>query len=314
MATQNVHLGEEQLAALLEDGLRDVEKAAAEDHLLRCRFCMAAYADAVRLRDEWVRSTGFGSVPAELRELGCSRFPGASAPTKGDGLPAHSHPRPRPAVAPTGDRRRWLVAAVLPLVMVGLGWLGLSGPRSGADPHPAMAAVLSAVHEASHHGMILPGSGSAAWAPAATFRASGQTRPDLDEALVVLADRPADNAAQLLRAEGLLATGRLDLARLLTANARRELPSDTSWQTLAAVVSYRENDLARAELLLRGVLVAEPGNSEARFNLGLVLAAGDGKSEARRLFSSLADQPGRPLVQQRARLELERLDNERKRG
>ena len=313
MATQNPHLNEEQLAALLEGGMGDLEKAKLENHLLQCRICMAAYADTIRMRDDWVRSTGLRGGDAELKELGYSRFPTAALPSKGEGLTAHPRfnaPLNAPAKAPARtrrDSRKWLVAAVVPLLVIGLGWFGMNGSLFEKSVYPALELVTAAVDQASHHGMILPGSGTASWAPATTFRAVGETRPDLNAALADLASNPDDNAARLLRTEGLLATGSLDLARLMTENARRELPNDTSWQQLAAVVAFRENDLARAEILLRGVLVIEPQNVEAQFNLGLVLAAGNQLAEARGVFRAVTARADYPLAQRRAEVELARI-------
>lgn len=309
MATQKPHLNEEQLAALLEGGLGELETAKLENHLLQCRICMAAYADTIRMRDDWVRNTGLRGGDAELKELGYGRFPAATLSSRGEGLAAH--PRfSAPLEVPSRARnttRKWLVAAVVPLLAIGLGWFGLNGSLFEKAAYPSLQLVTAAVHQASHHGMILPGSGSTTWAPATTFRAVGETRPDLNAALADLALNPDDNAARLLRTEGLLATGSLDLARLMTVNARRELPDDTSWQQLAAVVAFRENDLARAEILLRGVLVVEPQNVEARFNLGLVLTAGHQLTEARDSFREVAARADYPLAQRRAEVELARL-------
>jgi tetratricopeptide (TPR) repeat protein len=309
MATQNPHLTEEQLAALLEGGLGGLEKTNLENHLLQCRVCMAAYGDTIRMRDDWVRSTGLRGGDAEMKELGYGRFPGAMQPLKGEGLPVQPRFVAPPVTADggRGQSRKWLVAAVVPLLVVGLGWFAMRGPLFDKAVYPSLELVTAAVDQASHHGMILPGSGAATWSPSTTFRAVGETRPDLDAALADLAFDPDDNAARLLRTEGLLATGSLDLARLITENARRVLPNDTSWQQLAAVVAFRENNLARAEILLRGVLVVEPQNIEALFNLAMVLTAGNQLPEAREAFGIVALRDEFPLAQRRAEVELARL-------
>lgn len=313
MATQNPHLSAEQLAALVDGGLEEIETPTVEGHLLHCRTCMAAYADTVRMRDEWVRSPDPRSADAQLRELGYGRFPGLVTAGKGDDPAAHPRVHSHACQGPAARRRagrgrgRWLVAAVVPLAfMVGFGWLGLRGHDDALRRDPAHAVVTAAVHQASHHGMLLPGSGRAAWAPTATFRAAGRMNPDLVAALTDLTGR-ADDDARLLRAEGLLAGGSIDLARLLTDTARREHPGSTVWQMLAAVVAFRENDLARAETLLHGVLAAEPTNVEALFNLGLVYAAGERTEEARRIFRTVAAETDMPLASRRAAVEYERL-------
>ncbi len=303
MVTRNPHLNEEQLAALTEGGLGEVETATLESHLLQCRECMAAYADLIRIRGEWVRGTDLRTADPALRELGYRQLPLSVTPHKEEGPAADSSEE---TARGNSDRSspRWLVAAIVPLLVVGLGWFGLSDTWQQDPTHPAQRLVSAAVHEASHSGMILPGCGSASWSPGDTFRAAGEIRPDLNEALITLGVQGEDRAAQLLRAEGLLAAGRLDLARLLTDNTLRVLPEDTSWQHLAAVVAFRENNLARAEILLRGVLVTEPQNIEAQFNLGLVLAAGGQNVEARRIFSEVSRSTDYPLAQRRATVEL----------
>ena len=131
--------------------------------------------------------------------------------------------------------------------------------------------------------------------------------PELDAALAAVDELPAADRQELLRASGLVAAGRLDLAQLIVDEGLQRESENPSWPLLAAQIAYRRNDLTRAESLLRGILVRDPEASESRFNLGLLLAESGRTAEAAEVLEILVGRGDAPMAAARATMELTRM-------
>lgn len=299
------HLSEDQIAALLENGVQGSEMRLMEEHLLACRRCMAAYSDALRLLRAHRQGAAAEVVDEDL--LLRARAIGSK--------PTHDHLRVVNPEPKSGARRRvsgprwfWGLAAALAISLLAGGmWLRPTGEPAELREHPAVALVSAAIREASATGMILPGQGRAPAPAGRVVRGPASGGPELDAALAAVDELPAADRRELMRASGLVAAGRLDLAQLIVDEGLQRESENPSWPLLAAQIAYRRNDLARAESLLRGILARDPEASESRFNLGLLLAESGRKAEAAEAFEILVERGDAPLAAARATTELTRL-------
>ncbi|MEN8007956.1 MAG: tetratricopeptide repeat protein, partial [Candidatus Krumholzibacteriota bacterium] len=255
------------------------------EHLTGCRICMAAYVDAVQLRHHW----------------------------------RHKAAEPPPASADSKKRRSpqvrlWLLAACIPLLIIAGAWFFLPEPDTDLENlDPAFGQVAVAVAAASHEGMIPPGTAGAEWNRGSTVYRSGENHStELSEALLVLHDLPEEDyppSLLYLKVAGHLANDDLQMARILVNNEIGLDTDDPNILLLKGVVEYLEGNLAESEKFLNKSLAIQPKSHEARFNLALLLAETNHPDEAREIFEDLVLLEAYPLLHNRARLELDQLDN-----
>lgn len=270
------HLAEEQLAALVEGGLKGEEARLAKDHLARCRLCMSAYADAVRLRHDWRLET---EVVA-------------------------------PAPAPSFGGRRaagMLLAASLSLLVVAGAWFLAAG---GLDRDPEFGEIHALLERASHRGPMLPGTAAAAWNPLPQTRAGGfdsAGTSDVRRTLKGLQEHPEAGSSAAIEIAGYLALDDLAMADIRT---RKELDAgdpDPDLLLVAGILAYRQSRLEDARAYILRALNERPDDPVARFNHALILAETGGTGRARAIFEDLAARDDLPLVRNRAEIELVRL-------
>lgn len=295
------HPTAEQIAALIERGLSAEEKSSVEHHLVRCRACMAAYADGVRLRTTT-------SLPPDHRDADAQLHALITADViERTGRLAEASPRR------TGRSRvAWPAVAALVVFLAGGAWYLNSAPPGPDEPAAWAIVIADVAHDASHDGMILPGQARKRHLDRPVVRSAGH-RGELDEVLAgVVATGPASGDDRLLLACGHLATGDLHTVRLLAIDGLRDEARLASWLVLSAIVAYRDNDLDRAETYLTRALAASPMFEEARFNLGLLRSARGDTLGARALFGGLLADDDDALITVRARRELAALDSPRR--
>ncbi len=293
------HLSDDTLAALVEGGLCGEEQARAREHLARCRTCMAAYSEAARVQSIWLDEPEIFTPADDIVRLGV--VVGAA---RHDALASRPPRRvPRHRQAPSGLRPAVLTlgGAAVGLVAV-LMWLrpGLLAPGPLPD-RGVVALVERAAQRTSAHGMVLPFGDGFTVEDMTIYRAgASEADPALNSAIAALIEsyertESSERAACLLVA-GQIAAGQLGNARAFVAEALRQHPGDPCLTTLAAIIAFRENDLARAEALLRDVVARDPGNLVAGFNLGLLLTESGRAHEARPFLEAVARaRAGTPL-------------------
>jgi len=300
------HLSDDILAALVEGGLRGEEQARAREHLARCRTCMAAYAEAARVQSIWLAEPEVFAPTDEIVRLGVA----VGSSVAGAAQSRASRQVPRHRQAPHGLR-----PVVLSLAGVAVGltavllWLrpGILAPGPPAD-RSVVALVERAAQRASAHGMVLPFGENFTVEDMAIYRAGG-TEPDpaLNEAIQTMIDSyergEAPGRTACLLVTGQIAAGQLGNARAFVSEARRQHPDNACLATLEAIIAFRENDLDRAETLLRRIVEHDPGNVVATFNLGLLLIERGQAAEAAPLLRAAQEaKPHSPLGSRAAAL------------
>ena len=110
-------------------------------------------------------------------------------------------------------------------------------------------------------------------------------------------------------AAGYLATGLVDAARDVCADARRVHPDDLRLSTLDAIIAYLDRDYDRSETLLRAALEKNPDDPVVGINLAIVLEDSGDAAGARDILDRVrADHMGTPFAA-RADSVLARLNN-----
>ncbi len=287
-----LHLTDEQLAALADGSMTETDRALLQEHVRTCNFCHDSYLDTVRYRAMLVADASIFRAPDAVVRL------------------ARSIPSRRSEVRPstrTESRRRWFAppalagyaAAALVVAAVAMWQAGIrpGGNRYDAYFSPLQQAAANASNEGS---IILPGTEETA-AAASTLHRSG---------IVPVDETIASALAQLTRAyredanpevahwliSGYLATGDLEQARLFAQDARLRFSGDARFLVLDAIVAYRSEEFERAERLLQAALDADPNNGAALLNLALVQYETGRVESARRTLELVRSQfPGSPL-------------------
>jgi tetratricopeptide (TPR) repeat protein len=282
-----LHLTDEQLAALADESLGDSERAFLVDHVRACEACHAAYRETIRYRAMVLADSSVFRAPDAMMAL------------------ARRIARPEPATRPA-PRFRWFeprlgaglaVAAVV--VIAGVAWYT---HHQSASPYGEWLPTLKqAAASASADGsIVLPGVEGVVAATTAEHR-TGFVQPDetIASALSGLTDayrrNPEPDVAHWL-ISGYLATGDVDTGRLYIQDARLRFPDDTRFVVLDAIVAYRSSDMARAENLLRAALESNPHDGAALLNLALVQYESGQWDSARRTLQLVRSQfAGSPL-------------------
>jgi tetratricopeptide (TPR) repeat protein len=286
-----LHLTDEQLAALADDSMSEADRALLIEHVRSCNPCHDSYLDTIRYRAILLADASVFRAPDEF----VRRAKGIARP----GVRGHERVERRP--------RRWfappvLAAASAATIAVAAVVMWQSGVRIGGNRYqPYFSPLQQAAASASAEGsIVLPGTEDAA-AVTSPLHRSGFVQADetIESALSQLKRAYRDDAnpevAQWL-ISGYLATGELEEARLFAEDARLRFSDDARFLVLDAIVAYRSEEFDRAERLLQAALDAEPNNGAALLNLALVQYETGRAESARRTLEMVRSQfPGSPL-------------------
>ena len=289
-----LHLTDEQLAALADGSMTEIDRALLIEHVRTCNPCHTSYLDAVRYRAMLLADASVFRAPDAVIRMAKS-------------IPNRRGEGARSAARTHDSRRRWfappalagLASAALIVAAVAMWQAGIrpGGNRYDAYFSPLQQAAASASNEGS---IILPGTEETA-ASASTLYRSGIVPVDetIASALSQLTRAYRDDANPEIAhwlISGYLATGDLDQARLFAQDARLRFAGDARFLVLDAIVAYRSEEFERAERLLQAALEADPKNGAALLNLALVQYE-TGRVESARLTLELVRSqfPGSPL-------------------
>ena len=288
-----LHLTDEQLAALADDSMPETDRALLIEHVRSCGICHETFLDTIRYRAIVLADASVFRAPDSAIRLARSI---AKAGAKAGGRDVPSRRRPwffaPPALA-------GFAAAAIALAGLGVWQSGfrLGGNRYDLYLSPLRQAALSASVQGS---IVLPGTEEAA-AMTSPLHRSGYVPADetIASALSQLTRAYRDDAnpeiAQWL-ISGYLATGELEQARLFAEDARLRFSEDARFLVLDAIVAYRSGELERAERLLQTALETEPQNGAALLNLALVQYESGRLDSARRTLELVRSQfAGSPL-------------------
>ena len=193
--------------------------------------------------------------------------------------------------------------------LVVAGWLYLEQTNSVLGQGD-IAKMEPLAEKASANGLIIPGYPGPASdvinAPAdrsATASFSPEVQAIVDRLRAAHdQDMAPDDLFWLITAE--LASDDLVMARHYLERVLAK--DDLRFPKLEAILEYRENQVGKAEDILRGVLGQAPGDNEAMFNLGQVLIETGRNDEGTALLLSVQDSPDSEIAN-RARAALDSL-------
>jgi len=293
-----LHLTDEQLAALADDSMSETDRALLIEHVRSCGTCHETFLDTIRYRAIVLADASVFRAPDHAIRLARSI---AKAGVK-------AGVREGRDVGAPSRRRQWFfappalagfAAAAIALAAFGVWQSGfrMGGNRYDSYLSPLRQAAFSASVEGS---IVLPGTEEAA-AMTSPLHRSGYVPADetIASALSQLTRAYRDDAnpeiAQWL-ISGYLATGELEQARLFAEDARLRFSEDARFLVLDAIVAYRSGELERAERLLQTALETEPQNGAALLNLALVQYESGRVDSARRTLELVRSQfAGSPL-------------------
>jgi len=289
---RELHLTDEQISILVDGSLSATERALLHEHMGSCNTCYSAYQDALLYKGIFEVDASVFRAPDEMMAV-ARDVSWAGQQTAPDPLPH------RPSFW-----RSWAPALgglAATTVLIASITLWQSGSDSG-NYSKSIAPVFTAVVDASTGGsIVIPGAEASVASTSPMFR-SGHVTPDaaLNAALVQLNELYRDGSAQPEVAHwlvsGYLATGQLENARIYVQDARLRFPDDSRFLILDGLVSYRLNEMGRAERLLQAALQTDPNNGAALVNLGLVQYERGQWDSARRTFEAVQVHfPGTPL-------------------
>lgn len=287
-----LHLTDEQLAALADHSMSETDRALLIEHVRSCNACHDTFLDTIRYRAILLADASVFRAPDDAIRVARSIATVEARANRRAVSQRRSGWFAPPALA-------GFVAAGLALAAFAL-WQ--SGARLGADRYDLyMSPLRQAAVSASVSGsIVLPGTEEIA-AMASPLHRSGFVAADetISAALSQLTHAYRDHAnpeiAQWL-ISGYLATGALEQARLFAEDARLRFSDDARFLVLDAIVAYRSEELDRAERLLQAALEAEPQNGAALLNLALVQYELGRLESARQTLELVRSQfPGSPL-------------------
>ena len=299
------HLATEDLAALVEGRLADDGALPLRRHVASCQECLAAYAEAVRYRAEWLADPdAFRSDPT-LVETGMevARKPAGNERHQPILRRSESIVGPRPARGWI-PLWRWSAATIAATVVIAI-WFWPRFPASHRPPG-LPPAVARAVGDYSALSLVIPGGEQGAVASEPVYRAGPSELPrDIVARLLAAHERERSQRSAYAAAAALLVNGQKAAARDHVDEGLRLGNEDADLLVLAAAISYRESDLVKAEVELRRSLRIRPNNPTATLDLGIVLSEA-GRSEGAHLLASVARRESTSSLATRARLELAR--------
>ena len=274
------HVELEDLAQLVEGTLERAPAAAARAHVAGCASCLAAYEEAVRDRATWLGAPDTFEAPATWEQASADVLERRHA-----GRMTIVRPGPTSRKR-TSTRWAWAGAAAGLAAVI---WFA-SAPLSPRGERLALPpAIRAAAEHASSRGLVLPGGEAGANASPIAFRTGAvpEVDPEIARALARY-EQERDSAALHAACIGLVANGRLAIARDYIEEGLKHDAKDPVLQMLAADVAYRQSKLEDAATRLRDVLELRPRDAIALLDLGIVLSETGDTANAKRLFQSVA--------------------------
>jgi tetratricopeptide (TPR) repeat protein len=303
------HLNDETMAMIIDQGLDSVDQDV-RDHLALCPKCLSTYEEAVVIQTRWIDGFDESDVPHHsIRDaLSIAQTSQSKKQTHQPILRFW-----RPALITLG------AAAVLLLGFINLYDADSISTQLRNDTAPAAAlasldaetinTISSAIVNASQRDLILPGAENSTLADEPVYRGGFTSDQDqLSQALsnaseqYLSGDTDLDLAVLLIGGE--IASGQLENARTLLNGAQRRNTNDLRLKLLSGIVSYHQNDLAAAESVFQEVILADPDNMIALFNLGFILPELNQRAAGRALMESVVETGTGNLIRARAETEL----------
>jgi thioredoxin-like negative regulator of GroEL len=201
------------------------------------------------------------------------------------------------------------------MVLLVLAWqLWFGGSDAGRVDREIPDALRSAVAQASALGMVLPVGEGVSDEEIPRYRAGGASNGDaLEGALARLSERyerriSDDREVVCWLIAGYIASGKIATARAYVSQARVRYPEDPRLLVLAAVIAYRESDLASAEKHLRAALALDPDDAVAKLDLAILLLDLGNRLEAIEHLEAVRAQHADTMLGRRAMSLLDELD------
>jgi hypothetical protein len=249
------HPTPEQLATLAAPGSDPQARARLSGHLSCCAHCMGIYAEFVHAHARFHGDPQVAQPEPELISLGMA----VAAPTK--------------PTRQTRLQRRWLApaltissAAAVALVMV---WRATSPPSSPSLSVGLRETLAVQVRHDSRGGLLYSDSLMPQDAGIRGPAGASTAQPDLEQLVALYnRDEPSADVAYWL-VTGFLATNQVRSADPYLRESLQRFPSDSRFQNLAAILSYKHDELDAAEQHLR-MAVATERSAVALVNLAIV--------------------------------------------
>lgn len=271
------HIELATLAELVDGSMPTEASVNARRHLVTCRSCMAAYADAVRYRAAWLADSEAFDVPDDALRLASRHGPPGASPAR----------RHLPGIV---SRVLRIAAAMVVVAGASVFWLASRTPSLDFELPPA---VRQAAEVSSARGLVLPGATVSADRAQDELRSGGfVSSPGLDREVGTLLEEyenapSPERGARVLA--GLLATGEIHAARAYAGECLNRFPRHVALLVFASDASFRANDLAEAEQRLRRAARLAPGDPVVALDLALVLRQLDREDEARPLLLRVSE-------------------------
>lgn len=284
------HLTISEIAGLLEDHLKDSEKNRIWDHLSNCRRCMEIYRDSVIDRGLFESSPSLLRENPELVEAGLQI---AARERIDESRGKVKSTRPSPNAQMTFRRYALAAASIVFLITAGVWLLNTDSDKSPQMPQSILGPVRHAVGTISRRGPIIMHGGEYAIAEKSGAYRSGFVPIDdsLRSSLEHLYDRYESDTSTpdgiYWLAAGYAATGQIDLARDLVADARKNRLDELRILNLEALIAFMEGDLERAEVLFRSISDSYPADAVSLINFAVVLKEQGKLEESSRILTNV---------------------------
>ncbi len=295
------HLTVSEISRLIGGSRECVENERLWEHILICERCAEIYRESVVDCGLVEADRSMSLEISELVEAGLRIAVRNSAGASRSGKKSI-----RSAMSAIEMLHRYTATAAAIVLIAAAGvWLlnidradGPHLPRSVSEP------VREAVGTITRWGPIIIHGGEFAIAEKNTATRSGfvpntnSLRSSLDYLYSEYESDSATPEGIYWLAAGYLATGQVDLARDLVADARKNGIDDLRILNLEALIAYIKGDLDRAEVLFQSIYTLYPGDAVSSINFAVVLMERGKREESSRVLGQVAERfSGTPFAQ-----------------
>lgn len=295
------HLTVSEISRLVAGRREDAGNERLWEHLSSCDRCVKIYRESVIdcglvEADRSIRDELPELVDAGLRVAVC-KGAGASYRGKRSILSSLSAPGALHRCVATA-------AAIAFIVITGIWLMNIDRADSPQVPRSVIEPVRHAVGTISRWGPIIIHGGEYAIAEKSTAYRSGfvpatnPLRSSLDYLYARYENDTATPEGIYWLAAGYVATGQIDLARDLVADARKNGIDELRILNIEALIAYIGGDLERAEESFHSIHVLYPTDAVSSINLAVVLMERGKSEESSRILTEVREQfNGTPIAQ-----------------